>query len=55
MNFGTVTFTDAQATTEQGDSVGPDGATIINMVTESGDGASAEVDSSSVTITYTGE
>lgn len=54
-NFGTVTFTGAQATAEQGDSVGPDGATIFTMVTESGDGATAEVDSSSVTVTYQGQ
>lgn len=55
VDFGTVTFTGAQATTEQGDSVGPAGATIIDMETQEGGGATAEADSSSVTVTYDGE
>ncbi|EIM79371.1 uncharacterized protein STEHIDRAFT_21274, partial [Stereum hirsutum FP-91666 SS1] len=52
VDFGTVTFTGAQAATEQGDSVGPAGATIIDMETQGGGGATAEADSSSVTVTY---
>lgn len=51
-NFGTVTFTGATATTGSG-TVGPSGATIINMVDDSGAVvASASADSSSVTVTY---
>lgn len=53
-DFGTVVFTNAQASTVGGESVGPDGATIIDMVDQTGENtvATAEADSSSVTVTY---
>lgn len=53
-NFGTVTFTDVYATTAEGDSLGPDGATIVYIGEPQGELATAEVESGSLVITYTG-
>ena len=52
-NFGTVTFTDASATTGSG-TVGPAGAQIIDIVANGAVITSASAGSSSVTVSYTG-
>ncbi|KAJ8463976.1 hypothetical protein ONZ51_g9898 [Trametes cubensis] len=52
-NFGTVTFTDASAGTGSG-TVGPSGATIIDIVANGEVITSASAGSSSVTVSYTG-
>ncbi|KAI0050867.1 hypothetical protein FA95DRAFT_1486486 [Auriscalpium vulgare] len=50
-NFGTVTFTDALATTSSGP-VGPDGATLIDIRQNNVTLTSVSADSSSVTVSY---
>ncbi|KAJ5902918.1 Aspergillopepsin-2 [Penicillium taxi] len=50
-NFGTVTFTDASAT-DSGSTVGPSGATIIDIEQNGEVLTSASVSSDSVTVTY---
>jgi hypothetical protein len=53
-NFGSITFTDASATTQSGNTVGPSGSGshLINMVQSSLDFASASSAASSVTVDY---
>ncbi|KAJ6571081.1 peptidase G1, partial [Mycena capillaripes] len=53
-NFGSITFTDASATTQSGSTVGPSGSGshIINMVQSSLQFASASSAASSVTVDY---
>ncbi|KAJ7194249.1 peptidase A4 family-domain-containing protein [Mycena pura] len=53
-NFGTITFTDASATTRSGSTVGPsgDGSHIINMVQSGRQFASASCAASTVTVDY---
>ncbi|KAF7359059.1 hypothetical protein MSAN_01246900 [Mycena sanguinolenta] len=51
-NFGTVTFTSAQATTESGSVVGPTGAVIIDLEQNNKVLTSVSSSSSSVTVTY---
>jgi hypothetical protein len=53
-NFGTVTFTGASATKNAGGSVGPSGATIIDIQQNGKVLTSASAGSSSVTVSYTG-
>ncbi|KAJ5949561.1 hypothetical protein N7454_001145 [Penicillium verhagenii] len=50
-NFGTVTFSDAEAT-DNGSTVGPSGATILDIEQNNVVLTSASVTSSSVTVTY---
>ena len=52
-NFGSVTFTGAAATTNSGSSVGPSGATLID-IEQSTVLTSVSTGSSSVTVTYVG-
>ncbi|KAJ7494332.1 peptidase A4 family-domain-containing protein [Mycena galericulata] len=52
-NFGTVTFTDAEATTQSGTTEGPTGAVIIDLESSSGTVlTSVSTSSTSVTVTY---
>jgi len=51
-NFGTVTFTDAEATTVSGSTVGPSGAVIIDLEQNSQVLTSVSTSSSSVTVSY---
>ncbi|KAF8209303.1 peptidase A4 family-domain-containing protein [Mycena galopus ATCC 62051] len=51
-NFGTVTFTGAQATTESGTVVGPTGAVIIDLEQNNKVLTSVSTGSTSVTVTY---
>ncbi|KZT68799.1 hypothetical protein DAEQUDRAFT_727452 [Daedalea quercina L-15889] len=50
-NFGTVTFTSAEATTTSG-TVGPDGATLIDIQQDGTTLTDVSTDSSSVTVSY---
>lgn len=53
-NFGTITFTDASATTQSGSTVGPSasGSHLVNMVQSGLEFASASSAESSVTVEY---
>ncbi|KAI0750399.1 aspergillopepsin [Fomes fomentarius] len=53
-NFGTVTFTGASATTSSGSTVGPSGATLIDIKQSNKVLTSSSVSSNSVTVSYTG-
>ena len=52
-NFGTVTFSNAVATTSSGSTVGPSGSTIIDIEQNNQVLTSVSTSSSSVTISYT--